>query len=69
MTDLRIVETRHDFEEVFDGDDYLGLITEYPGRFRVYGTRLGLDYRLVSMEAEFETKDEAVAWLLDGAES
>jgi hypothetical protein len=57
--------------EVFDGPDYLGLIGEYsaPLRFRVYGTRHGVDGHLVDMEREFPTQAEAVAWLSDGAES
>jgi hypothetical protein len=70
MTGLRIVETGdYDVAQVFDGDEYLGLVREIPRRFRVYGVRLGVDGRLVDMERDFATKDEAVAWLLDGADS
>jgi hypothetical protein len=67
---------------MFDHDgNYLGLISKYGGpfgrytsaddplRFRAYATGLGLDGGEVAVEAEFPTQTEAVAWLLDGAES
>jgi hypothetical protein len=68
---IRLVEIGESgFIKVLDADgNYLGVLTEVEGRFRTYGTRVGLDGRLVSMEREFPTLDEAKAWLQDGAES
>ena len=55
------------FVKVFDDTEYLGVLHEHDGRVRTYGTRLGLDFQPVSVEREWPTRAEAVAWLFDGA--
>ena len=67
---VRFVESTYyqDMWHVSDGDDYAGLVAHYvPDRWRAYGSRVGLDFKVVSMEAEFGSQAEAVAWLIDGA--
>jgi hypothetical protein len=69
---LRPVHWRGFFDgwEVWVGLDYMGLVGEYdePLRFRAYGTGLSLDSDPVPTEADFASRDEAVAWLVNGTE-
>jgi hypothetical protein len=55
--------------ELFAAGDYFGLVGQYgagPYTFRAYGTGLGLDLQPVALEADFDSREEAVQWLLDG---
>jgi hypothetical protein len=68
----RMVQVERGLAQVWDGDDYLGLLRQHKGGFRTHGTRVDPDDgHLKDMEAEFRTRDEAIAWLFDepGTES
>ena len=55
--------------ELYHGGRYVGLLDHWVGMgdmWKVHGYGLDLDGHRVAVEADFDSRDEAVQWLLDG---